>query len=235
MIESLKNIIKGGNKNFIRLSSIIFFLISSNVIRKKGRQNSIQWKGNYLKNCNIKIIGNNNKIMFEPYGINRLTDTKIYIYGNDNIIRIGYKNIIISADLYIEDDNNEISFGDQNSIQGFTHVACIEGESVKFGDNCLFSTDVIFRVGDSHSILDSNTGDRINPSKSISIGDRVWFGHNTKILKGVSLNNDTIVATGSIVTNSFKDTNIIVAGNPAKVIKTGIKWNIQRTKINSNN
>lgn len=228
MIESLKNSIKNGNRTFIYLSSLVYFLISANVIRKKGKQNLIEWKGNYLKNCNIKIFGNNNRIIIEPYGINRLTNSKLYISGNNNIIKIGYKNIMVSADLYIEDDNNEISFGEKNSILGFTHVACIEGKSVKFGDGCLFSTDVIFRVGDSHSILDSITGERINPSKSINIGDRVWFGNNTKILKGVSLNNDSIVATGAIVTNSFNDSNIIVAGNPAKVIKTNIKWKHQR-------
>ncbi len=178
--------------------------------------------------CNfyLRLLGN--RIIIEPYGINRLINTKLYISGNNNLIRIGYKNIMISGDLYIEDDNNEISFGDKNSILGFTHVACIEGKSVKFGDGCLFSTDVIFRVGDSHSILDSITQERINPSKSIVIGDRVWFGNNTKILKGVSLNNDSIVATGAIVTNSFNDSNIIVAGNPAKVIKTNIKWKVQR-------
>jgi len=228
MIESLKNSIKNGNRTIIYLSSLVYFFISSNVIRKKGKQNSIEWKGNYLKNCNIKIYGNNNRIIFEPYGINRLTNAKIYILGNNNLIKIGYKNIMLSADLYIEDDNNEISFGDKCSILGFTHVACIEGKSIKFGDGCIFSTDVIFRVGDSHSILDSVTGERINPSKSINIGDRVWFGHNTKILKGVSLKNDSIVATGAIVTKSFDDTNIIIAGNPAKVVKTNIKWNMQR-------
>lgn len=228
MFESLKNSIKNGNRTIIYLSSLVYFYLSSNVIRKKGKQNSIEWKGNYLKNCSIKIFGNNNRIIFEPYGINRLTNAKIYILGNNNLIKIGYKNIMLSADLYIEDDNNEISFGDKCSMLGFTHVACIEGKSIKFGDGCIFSTDVIFRVGDSHSILDSVTGERINPSKSINIGDRVWFGHNTKILKGVSLNNDSIVATGAIVTKSFDDSNIIIAGNPAKVVKTNIKWNMQR-------
>lgn len=113
-------------------------------------------------------------------------------------------------------------------ILGRTHLAETEGQRIILGNNCLFSTNVIFRTGDSHSILDVSTGNRINPAKSITVGDRVWLGNNTTVLKGAVISNDSIVATGSIVTKCFSESNVILAGNPAAVVKKGVRWIAER-------
>ena len=94
----------------------------------------------------------------------------------------------------------------------------------------MFSTDVVFRTGDSHSILDRESGLRINPSKSIRVRDKVWFGNKTIVLKGVEIQSECIVGTGAVVTKSIPS-NSIVAGNPAKIIKNNVKWDIQRLPI----
>ena len=52
----------------------------------------------------------------------------------------------------------------------------------------------------------------------------------TIILKGVTIPDNSIVATGSIVTREFKDKNVLIAGNPAKIIKEGVDWS--RNRIN---
>lgn len=52
----------------------------------------------------------------------------------------------------------------------------------------------------------------------ISIGDNVWIGANAVILPSVSIGNNSIIGAGSIVTKSFPS-NVIIAGNPAKIIK----------------
>lgn len=96
-------------------------------------------------------------------------------------------------------------------------------------DYNLFSTNVIFRTGDSHSILSRDSNKRINPSKSIQVGNRVWFGNNVTILKGVYINDDNIIGTGSILTKSINTCNNIIAGIPAKIIKSGVFWTSERT------
>lgn len=162
--------------------------------------------------------------IYSIMGFNRIRCAK------GNRIILGERNVFVDGELWIEDDNGEISFGKRNRIEGRTHIAVIEGTSVIFGNECLFSSDVVFRTGDSHSILDSRTGNRINPSKSIKIADKVWFGNRAIILKGVEIESDCIVGSGAVVTKSVQ-ANSIVAGNPAKVIKQGVKWDIHRQPI----
>lgn len=54
--------------------------------------------------------------------------------------------------------------------------------------------------------------------KPVKIGDNVWIGGRSVIAPGVTLGNNVVVAAGSVVTKSFPD-NVVIGGNPAKVIK----------------
>jgi len=54
--------------------------------------------------------------------------------------------------------------------------------------------------------------------KKIEIGNNVWIGWGVVILKGVKIGDNSIVAAGAVVVNDVPD-NVIVAGNPAVVVK----------------
>lgn len=54
--------------------------------------------------------------------------------------------------------------------------------------------------------------------KPITIGDNCWIGGHATINPGVTLGNNVVVASGAVVTKSFGD-NVIIGGNPAKVIR----------------
>ena len=56
-------------------------------------------------------------------------------------------------------------------------------------------------------------------SKPIVIDDNVWIGRDSRILKGVTVGKGSIVALGAIVTRDVPPYSV-VAGNPAKVVKT---------------
>lgn len=175
-----------------------------------------------MKKNKIKVKGKGNKIIIGE--LSRMINSNIEIHGNNNTIVIGDRSLITEGDFFIEDDLGIIEIGKDTNICGKTHLACIEGRSIKIGDECLFSSNIIVRTGDSHSIINSETKQRINSSKNVVIGNHVWIGNQVTILKGVNILDHTIVGTGALVTKSFNQENIILAGNPAKIIKSGIDW-----------
>ena len=68
----------------------------------------------------------------------------------------------------------------------------------------------------------------------ISIGDNVFVGMNVTILPGTTVGNGTIIGSGSVVKGTIPD-NVVVAGNPAKVIETVQEYclKIRESKIKS--
>ena len=88
----------------------------------------------------------------------------------------------------------------------------------------MFSSGIILRNGDSHAILDVSTNKRINNANSINIGNHVWMGADSKVLKGSIIGNNSIIATGAIVSGNCSNNNSIYGGIPAKKLKNGIDW-----------
>lgn len=55
-------------------------------------------------------------------------------------------------------------------------------------------------------------------SKPIKIGDNAWLGGRAVILPGVTIGDNVVVASAAVVTKDVPS-NVVVAGNPAKIIK----------------
>lgn len=58
----------------------------------------------------------------------------------------------------------------------------------------------------------------------ITIGSNCFIGARSVIMYGVTIADNVIVAAGSVVTKSVSESNVIVAGNPAKIISTWDKF-----------
>ena len=87
----------------------------------------------------------------------------------------------------------------------------------------MFSSLIEFRTGDSHSIIDVVSKKRINYAQDVIIGNHVWIGAHSKILKGVTIGDNSIIGTNSLVTKNILK-NSIAAGIPAKVLKSNVDW-----------
>lgn len=56
-------------------------------------------------------------------------------------------------------------------------------------------------------------------AKPVKIGNNVWIGMNSTILKGVTIGDNSIIGAGAVIISDVPD-NVVMAGNPAKIIKT---------------
>jgi len=88
---------------------------------------------------------------------------------------------------------------------------------IRIGVNCFIAPGVHIYTA-THPL---NPNERISGAeygKPVSIGDNVWIGGRVVINPGVNIGNNVVIASGAVVTKDVPE-NVVVAGNPAKVIK----------------
>ena len=117
--------------------------------------------------------------------------------------------------------NGNLELGNNFVITAESKIIC--KKEIKFGENCLISWDCLFMDTDFHKI-NSKEKLHINIDKPIIIGNNVWIGCRNLILKGTKISDNSVVSANSKVNKSFEETNVILSGNPACVIKRNISW-----------
>jgi carbonic anhydrase/acetyltransferase-like protein (isoleucine patch superfamily) len=115
------------------------------------------------------------------------------------------------------------------SIEG-ARFALLDDEnlSVKIGKDCMLSSNILFRAADGHTLFDVGSGDVINRSRPIKIGDHVWIGAGATFLKGAEVASNVIIGANSIVSKSYLEENVALAGAPARVVKRNVGWSRSR-------
>lgn len=116
-----------------------------------------------------------------------------------------------------------IEFGNKFVSNRLFFIA--SANNIKFGENVLCGDHVSIRDMDGHPFYYlTDLTNPVNEPKAITIEDHVWICSHVDILKGTKISKDSIVGYRSLVTNVFDETNVIVAGSPAKIIKKNIQW-----------
>lgn len=117
--------------------------------------------------------------------------------------------------------DSTIYFGKNNYINQKIFLYATERKNIIVGNECLFSFNVYLYTSDPH-LLYNFSGKRINQSKSILVGDHVWIGQNSLILKGTKLGSGSVVGGNSVITSGSKKSNCIYAGNPGQKVRSNI-------------
>lgn len=150
----------------------------------------------------------------------------IQINGKGKVIF--HKNVQIGIDpspflysgyAYI-DSRKEVSmivFGENIRINN-NFVAISEGEGIEIGDNTLIGLNCEIVDSDFHDLIPHQRIIGTAKTAKVKIGKNVFLGSNVKILKGLEIGDNTVIANGSIVTKSIPE-NVVAAGVPAKVIR----------------
>jgi len=197
----------------------------------KRKSPSIQGRNNKIINLGAfnKVIfdikGNDNKVEIGKNTI--IKNTLIYMRGNKHTIIIKDDCYIAGGELWIEDSNCSLIIHNQTTIE-HAHLAVTEPFSVlEIHKDCMLAKYVEIRTGDSHSIIEKETGKRINKAANVSLGEHVWIGAHSKVLKGVTIHNNSVIGTASVVTADIP-AYCVAAGIPAKVIRSGTDWTRER-------
>lgn len=177
-----------------------------------------------IKGLNVKFKGANATIkIYSPCP--KFSNTTIECGDNVNISIGGSNNRIFNSFFSVLSDGATLTIGNNASIRGAIIVIKENKNlSVNIGDDCLIAPNVKIWTTDFHTVIDTQTSKAINPPSSIKLGNHCWICEDVTIAKGVSLADDTIVASKSYVTKSFDKSNIIIGGVPAKIIKENTTW-----------
>lgn len=119
--------------------------------------------------------------------------------------------------------DSQIIIGKNVSSTNGVVLSATEGTTITIGDDVMFATGNQIRADDGHPIFDVRSGQRVNVSKDITIGNHVWLAFNSVVLAGVRIGDGAVVGFGSIVTKSVPN-NCIAAGAPARVVRRDIAW-----------
>lgn len=170
------------------------------------------------------------------------------------MIQIGVPMKTLSHDdrtpscLYFKDNTGKIKFYGKADFFESISIRIYDNGILEIGEgffsNCNASINVSKKVTigkmaqwgwnveiidtDGHDILDEN-GNKTNADKEIVIGDNVWIGAKSAILKGAVIPDGCVVGYGSIVSKRFDEKNTIIAGVPAKVLKHNIQWRREKS------
>jgi acetyltransferase-like isoleucine patch superfamily enzyme len=156
----------------------------------------------------------------------RITGTVYKAHPSSNIT-IG-NSCFIEGTLTTYTPGAEIIIGDKVFIGPGSLVG--SAGKITIGNNVLVSFDCVIQDNDTHSIRPEERENDVTgwmtgkkdwskiQSRPIVIESHAWIGARCIILKGVTIGRNAVVGAGSVVTRNV-ESNTIVAGNPARVIK----------------
>jgi acetyltransferase-like isoleucine patch superfamily enzyme len=161
--------------------------------------------------------GPNNILVIEE-GVS-LNEVRFELRGHA-FIYLGRQTRIIGS--LIASPGCAISIGSHTKFNKPCRLHAAEACNITLGEGCLLA-NVRFRTSDSHSIVDLDTQQRVNPAKSITVGNRVWFAEDVNVYKGVTIGDGSIIASHSTVLKPLP-AHCVAAGTPAKPVKTNVTW-----------
>lgn len=181
-----------------------------------------------IKGLNINFNGQNSSVIIhEPINMYNCN----FRIGKNSCVEIcaspyEIHNLSISAT-----NNSKVFIGENFSCRGCKIENHDEANlNVKIGNDCMFSYGIHFRVSDGHSLFDTNNKEIINkPKTGISIGEHVWIGMKSTILKDVKIADNVVIGACSLVNKCVAENFVAVAGAPAKIIKRNVNWDRRNT------
>lgn len=177
-----------------------------------------------FKGSRIHIKGVNNRVVIDRVlEINNLT---IRLIGDNKFIKIAQSDRKINnlKIVSIRGNNQHVDIGMNLSCGGLEIQMNDGDEKLKIGSDCLLSWGIKMRTSDGHSVIDLEKNVAVNLPKDIVVSDRVWIGEDVYFCKGSKILPESVVAANSVITKMYSEPNVVLAGNPSKIVKRNVSW-----------
>lgn len=184
---------------------------------------TIESSVNTYKNLKVNFLGDNSKVIINS---SLVITKRIQLDVGDNSEIIIGKNCKI-RELYANIHQNHFEIGEHVYIGScLCYAHRCKGTPIYIGSHSMLSLGITIRASDEHTIYD--LGD---PTVAVNlrrgggrIGNQVWVGDGVYFGKNSCIPNNCIVGARSVVTKNFTEENCILAGVPAKIIRTNVGW-----------
>lgn len=183
--------------------------------------NEIQGAFPVLKDSEIQFFGKNNILYCEP-GVT-LNGSIINFAANNSVVFLRRNRHEYKLSVSVHNDC-VFYMGENTYINEKMTVILSEQRHCLIGDNCIISWGVCIRNSDPHLIYDCDSKKRRNPSRSVYIGDHVWLGQNSLILKGSEIDSGSIIGANAVISGKKVPHNTSWVGNPARQVAENIFW-----------
>lgn len=214
-------------KLFRRIKKLVWYFKNVNVFQTLMMNNRFKHPNSsklFVYNHSDLHIAKSSRIQLSQNSLLVICDTQLprkriepvllYMFQNAKMLVSGHVTIFEGATVVIF-ENGVLEIGNSVNIRKCTiQCACY----IKIGNYCRIANDVLIQDTDFHRSVSS---DDIDYSSQIIIEDFVWICPKATILKGVTIGEGSIVAAGAVVTKDVPP-NCLVAGVPAKIVKTGV-------------
>jgi maltose O-acetyltransferase len=135
------------------------------------------------------------------------------MFGYREAYRIGSGEIMLQT----RGEGAEIVVGANTGFNN--NVVICATQSIRIGERCLIADGVAVYDSDFHELNPATRHTSAGVSAPVVIGNNVWLGSRAIILKGVTIGDNSVIGTMSLVTKDIPS-NTVAAGIPAKVIRT---------------
>ena len=173
-----------------------------------------------LANCHVKFYGKNNQVIIHHKNTN-LKNVFLELMMDNAVVEIG-ENVRVAGNWRIGQDCT-LMIGKNSSSTNPVYMTCAENSKIIIGEDCMFATNNQIRTDDAHPIYDVNTGERINITKDVILGDHVWIGYGVTLLGGAVVGSGSVLGAYALVNKSHPN-NCLAVGTPAKTVKHDIFW-----------
>jgi len=224
--------------------------VAEGMIETSGEDLELNIAGSAVLGAKIRVSGRRNRL-FVGEGVTigpatSATDPQdpaaVIIDGDDNEVVI-HEGTVLGLRLIVRGQRHRVEIGPRCILQGRANLlgaqsglfvgagtTMVEGSlqlheagEIRIGADCMISSQVYASLSDMHPIYDLETGVRINPPASIQIGDHVWLGLRSMILKGSEIGEGAVIAAGAVLSGRVP-AQAVAAGIPARVVRENVVW-----------